>query len=328
LSSDPAGALHRPVMVAEVLHWLAPRPGALYVDATVGLGGHAAALLEATGGAASLIGLDQDPEALALARTRLAAVTARLERPGSVQLVQANFRDLRPALQDLGVGDARCDGVLLDLGVSSLQLERPERGFSFRMDGPLDMRMDPALPTNAADLVNTLPERELARIFFEYGEERFGRRIARRIVEARQRQPLRTTRDLADLVRRAVPRPAEARLDPATRAFQALRIAVNRELEVLEPALRAACDALAPGGRLVVLAYHSLEDRIVKRTFEWLSGRCRCPPGLPTCQCGAERRLDILTRKPATPSAEETRANPRSRSAKLRAAERVAPALG
>jgi 16S rRNA (cytosine1402-N4)-methyltransferase len=211
---------------------------------------------------------------------------------------------------------------LLDLGVSSLQLDHPERGFSFRAEGPLDMRMDPAQPVTAADLVNERSERELADILFHLGEERFARRIARRIVDARQRQPLRTTRELADLVRRAVPGTGAHRLDPATRTFQALRIAVNRELDVLEPALRYACDALAPGGRLVVLAYHSLEDRIVKRTFEWLSGRCRCPPELPTCQCGAVPRLSVLTRKPVTPSEEETRANPRSRSAKLRAAER------
>jgi 16S rRNA (cytosine1402-N4)-methyltransferase len=310
-------------MPAEVLHWLAPRAGGLYVDATVGLGGHAAAVVRATGGSATVIGLDQDPDALALAGQRLSALASEIGRRDCFRLARANFRDLRSVLRSLGVSERGCDGVLFDLGVSSLQLDCPERGFSFRAEGPLDMRMDPDEPTAAADLLQSLPESELARIFYEFGEERFSRRIARRIVEARRRQPLRTTRDLAELVRRAVPRGSDTHLDPATRTFQALRIAVNRELELLEPALRDACDALAPGGRLVVLAYHSLEDRIVKRTFEWLSGRCRCPPELPACQCGAAPRLTILTRKPVTPSETEIRANPRARSAKLRAAFRI-----
>lgn len=323
LRSEADGVGHLPVMVPEVLHWLAPRPGARYVDATVGLGGHAAAILRATGGAATVLGLDQDPEALAAAEARLQAVAAELGRPDAFRLTRANFRDLPSALAELGINGACCDGILLDLGVSSLQLDRPERGFSFRAEGPLDMRMDPELEVTAADLVNERSERVLADVLFHFGEERFARRIARRIVEARGRQPFRTTRELAELVRRAVPSGGEHRLDPATRTFQALRIAVNRELEVLEPALQAACDALAPGGRLVVLAYHSLEDRIVKRTFEWLSGRCRCPAELPTCQCGTTRRMAVLTRKPVTPAEEETRANPRARSAKLRAAERL-----
>jgi 16S rRNA (cytosine1402-N4)-methyltransferase len=310
-------------MVAEVLHWLAPRPGGLYVDGTVGLGGHAAALLRATGGAATVVGLDQDPAALAIAGERLAEVAADLGRPECYQVIRANFRDLRSVLAETGIEEGRCDGVLLDLGVSSLQLERPERGFSFRADGPLDMRMDPDQPATAADLVNRLSERELADILFEFGEERFSRRIARRIMEVRLRRPLRTTRELAEVVRRAVPRVGEARIDPATRTFQALRIAVNRELELLEPALLDGGAVLAPGGRLVVLSYHSLEDRIVKRAFEWLSGRCRCPPELPDCRCGATRRVTVLTRKPVTPSEEEVRVNPRARSAKLRAVERL-----
>jgi 16S rRNA (cytosine1402-N4)-methyltransferase len=323
LRSDGGDAGHVPVMVAEVLHWLAPRPGALYVDATVGLGGHATAILRSTGGAANVIGLDQDPEALATAAERLRSVAVELGRPDAFRLTRANFQELPSALADLGFGGTGCDGILFDLGVSSLQLDRPERGFSFRAEGPLDMRMDPGQSTTAADLINERSERELADILFYFGEERFARRIARRIVDARQRQPFRTTRELAEVVRRAVPGKGEQRLDPATRTFQALRIAVNRELEVLEPALRHAREALAPGGRLVALAYHSLEDRIVKRTFEWLSGRCRCPPEVPTCQCGATRQLAVLTRKPISPTKEETRANPRSRSAKLRAAERV-----
>jgi 16S rRNA (cytosine1402-N4)-methyltransferase len=310
-------------MVAEVLRWLAPRAGGVYVDGTVGLGGHASAVLRAADGAATVIGLDQDPEALAIAARRLGAVAAELGRSESVRLARANFRDLRAALAEMGVDSPGCDGILLDLGVSSLQLDLPERGFSFRTDGPLDMRMDPAQPATAADLVNTLPERELADLIFRFGEERFSRRIARRIVEARSQQPFRTTRELAEVVRRAVPRSAGARIDPATRTFQALRIAVNHELDLLEPALVAACDALAPGGRLVVLTYHSLEDRIVKRTFEWLAGRCRCDPSLPACRCGASPRLSILTRKPVTPTDEEMRSNPRARSAKLRAAERL-----
>jgi 16S rRNA (cytosine1402-N4)-methyltransferase len=317
---------HRPVMLSEVGEGLAPRPGAVIVDATVGAGGHAAALLAALGPTGRLIGLDQDANALAEASRRLSAFAAECgwtQTPFT--LVKANFQDLRAALASIGV--TAIDGLLFDLGVSSMQLDRPERGFSFRAAGPLDMRMDSSSLTTAAQLVQELPEQELARLFFEYGEERWSRRIARRIVQRRGRAPFATTEDLAQVIRAAVPRPRDRRgspIDPATRVFQALRIAVNRELEVLEGALIDGTDLLRPGGRLAVLSYHSLEDRIVKRTFEWLAGRCRCPKELPACACGAHPRLRLLTRKPLVPTEAEVRTNPRARSAKLRLAEKQA----
>jgi 16S rRNA (cytosine1402-N4)-methyltransferase len=316
---------HRPVMLSEVREGLAPRAGSVIVDATIGAGGHAAALLVALGPSGRLIGLDQDPDALVEASRGLTALAADCGwEPAPFTLVKANFRDLRAALASAGV--TALDGLLFDLGVSSMQLDRPERGFSFRASGPLDMRMDPSAPTTAAELVQASPEQELARLFFEYGEERWSRRIARRIVQRRARAPFTTTEDLAQVIRAAVPRPRErhrAAIDPATRVFQALRIAVNRELEVLETALVAGADLLRPGGRLAVLSYHSLEDRIVKRSFEWLSGRCRCPKELPACACGARPRLRLLSRKPLVATEAEVRENPRARSAKLRLAERL-----
>jgi 16S rRNA (cytosine1402-N4)-methyltransferase len=309
-------------MLAEVRAALAPRLGSVIVDATVGAGGHAAALLADLDSTGRLIGLDQDPEALALAARQLAAI----RDPSAFVLLQANFGELRAALA--GIGVTQIDGLLFDLGVSSMQLDRPERGFSFRADGPLDMRMSPDAPATAAQLVQELPEAELARIFFEYGEERWSRRIARRIVERRRRRPFTTTADLAGVVREAIPRRDPSGIDPATRVFQALRIAVNRELEVLEGALIQGAELLAPGGRIAVLSYHSLEDRIVKQTFAWLSGRCRCPKTLPACACGARPLLQLVTRKPLVPSEAERHANPRSRSAKLRVAERQSPVAG
>ncbi len=324
IPSDPPIPAHLPVMLPEVLAALRPRPGGLYLDATVGLGGHAAALLEHLAPEGRLLGLDQDGEALALARPRLEAIVAAHSwtHPAPFRLEPANFADLGALLDRLGEPPLR--GALFDLGVSSMQLDRPERGFSFRADGPLDMRMDPTRPVTAARLVNTLPEAELADIIFNYGEERWSRRVAREIVRAREQRPLTTTAELARIVARAVPRTPGLNIHPATRTFQALRIAVNGELEVLGAALEACARRLEPEGRLVVLAYHSLEDRIVKRTFARLSGRCECPPRLPVCACGAEALLRVLARKPLSPSAEEVARNPRARSARLRAVERAA----
>ncbi|MDR7445351.1 MAG: 16S rRNA (cytosine(1402)-N(4))-methyltransferase RsmH [Armatimonadota bacterium] len=290
-------SLHVPVLLQEVLTWLDPRPGGLYVDATVGTGGHAEAILERILPGGRLVGLDLDPEALAVARRRL-------ERFGdAVQLVQANFADLQHVLRTLGI--ARVQGVLMDLGVSGLQLATPHRGFSFRLAGPLDMRMDPASPVTAADLVNRLSEKELADLLRRYGEEPFAARIAREIV---RRRPLSTTQELREAVLRAVPRRAwPRRVDVATRTFQALRIAVNRELEALEQALPQAVEVLGLGGRLVVISFHSLEDRIVKHALR------------------SAKPLRVLTPKPIRPSPEEVRANPHARSARLRAAERIEP---
>jgi 16S rRNA (cytosine1402-N4)-methyltransferase len=311
-------------MTGEVLAALAPRSGGLYLDATVGLGGHAGVILDRLAPAGRLLGLDRDSEALEIARDRLEAAAVKHEWcvPEPFRLERANFSQAVAILDRMGEDTLR--GALFDLGVSSLQLDRPERGFSFRRDGPLDMRMGRDQSRTAADLVNHLPEADLARLIAAYGEERWARRVAREIVRERDRQPLATTAALAAVVARAVPRSPGLTIHPATRTFQALRIAVNEELEVLASALEACARRLEPRGRLVVLSYHSLEDRIVKQTFARLSGRCSCPPRLPVCVCGASPLLHLLSRKPLMPAEEEVHRNPRARSARLRAAERSA----
>lgn len=302
---------HEPVLLEEVLAALAPRSGGRYIDGTIGSGGHARAVLDHSAPDGRLLGIDLDPIAVAQARRALAEYGDRLV------LLQGNFAAIGEIAQQYNF--APVDGILFDLGLSSLQLEAPERGFSFQVDGPLDMRFDPQHGPSACDLVNGLPESELADIIYRYGEERRARRIARAIVEAR---PLRTTGELAHLVARIVKR--SGGIHPATRTFQALRIAVNRELENLERALPAAVDLLAEGGILAVISFHSLEDRIVKRFFVEQAKGCVCPPQLPVCACGREPRLRILTRKPIRPSAAEVERNPRSRSARLRVARREA----
>ena len=308
--TGPVGAAHVPVMVGEVVVWLRPRPGACLVDATLGLGGHAAALLDAAPDT-RLLGLDRDPAALAIARERLHAAADRLV------LRPARFSELKAVLAD--VGWARADAVLLDLGVSSLQLDEPGRGFSFRSDGPLDMRMDPASEPSAVDVVNEWPEAELARVIAEYGEEPRARAVARAIVRAR---PLRTTADLASVVGRVLGR-GRPGFNPATRTFQAIRIAVNDELGELERFLAEGWTVLEPGGRLAVLAYHSLEDRRVKETFRRWAADCLCPPRIPRCVCGWSAKVRILTRRPLRPSDAEIAKNPRARSARLRVVERL-----
>ncbi len=292
---------HVPVMLDEVLEALAPGRGGIFVDATVGLGGHAAAVLR--GGATRLIGIDRDGEALAVARERLA------EFEGRVALLHGDYRQLERLLDDAGAG--RVDGILVDLGLSSFQLEAAGRGFSFQRDEPLDMRMDRTAGPTAADLLAALDERELADLVFTYGEERYSRRIARGIVAARAQAPIETTGRLAEIVRRAVPRKGYSRIDPATRTFQALRIAVNDELEGLDRFVETACGRLAAGGRLATIAFHSLEDRVVKHTMRRLAG-----------EEGGQVRL--VWRKARKPGEAEVDANPRARSAKLRAVERVA----
>jgi 16S rRNA (cytosine1402-N4)-methyltransferase len=305
---------HVPVQVAETLEFLAPRRGGLFVDATLGLGGHAEALL-ASSPEVHLIGIDRDAEALERAGRRLAPFGSRVRR------VHANFHQFKDALAGLGVTGGVA-GVLADLGVSSLQLETPERGFSFRFDGPLDMRMGLS-ETTAADLVNQTSEGELERIFRDYGEERQARRIARVIVRARTGKPIETTGELKRLVNEVKgpgPKPGE-RIDPATRVFQALRIAVNRELAGLEQFIDEAVRLLDTDGRLVVISYHSLEDRIVKNTLRDLA---RGEIDQVTGRSHAESQLiEVLTRKPVRPSEEEVDLNPRSRSARLRAARRL-----
>jgi len=298
---------HVPVMTAEVLRFLRPEHGGLFVDCTVGLGGHARALLEA--GATRLIGLDRDPAALAIARERLAPFGDR------VRLVQADYRAIGEVLDREGVD--LDDGTLADLGVSSLQLDAPGRGFSFQRDEPLDMRMNPSGGESAAELVARSTERELADVIFQYGEERFSRRIARAIVDARTSAPIQTTGQLASIVRRAVHhrqgrqgRRGPPRIDPATRTFQALRIWVNQELDGLDRFLETAVRRLRAGARLVVITFHSLEDRVVKHTLRALERT-------------KDAAVRVLTKKPLVPTEEEVQRNPRARSAKLRAAERV-----
>jgi len=307
--------VHVPVLLAETMDGLQPRPGGLYIDGTVGLGGHAAAILERSSPDGRLLAIDRDPQALEQARWRLAQFGDR------VVLAQARFDALGKVASRYGFRSVQ--GILLDLGVSSLQLEDAERGFSFQHDGPLDMRMGPDAPITAEEIVNTWAEEELAHILYAYGEERRSRRVARAIVEAR---PLRTTRELATVVAKAVGgggRSSSGRIHPATRTFQALRIAVNAELEALEAGLPQATALLAPGGRLAVIAFHSLEDRIVKQFMARESTDCLCPPRQPTCTCGHRATLRRVTHKPVRPGAEEVARNPRSRSARLRVAERL-----
>jgi len=302
---------HMPVMTAEVLQMLRPERGGLFVDCTVGLGGHARALLEA--GATRLIGLDRDRDALDLARQTLAPWSDRVE------LVHADYRSLGDVLDRRQV--RLVDGTLADLGVSSLQFDAPGRGFSFQRDEPLDMRMDRSEGDTAADLVARASERELADAIFAYGEERFSRRIARAIVEARVESPVATTARLAAIVRRAIPRRGFMRIDPATRTFQALRIWVNRELEGLDRFVEVAAERLAGAARLVIITFHSLEDRIVKHTLRALDRGPQRPD-----RGGAGIR--VLTKKPLVPGEDEVGRNPRARSAKLRAAERISDRPG
>ena len=294
---------HIPVMSEEVLFWLVREDGRIYLDCTVGYSGHAEKILEASGPDSRLIGFDRDAVAIAASREKLARFGDR------VLLIHGHFMDLKRHLNIGGIGQA--DGILFDLGVSSPQLEEPARGFSFQEDGPLDMRMDQSMSGTAADLINQWPEAQLADAIFQFGEERFSRRIARAIVRERERHPLATTKELVSVIEGAVPANyRHGRLHCATRTFQAVRIAVNQELDCLEPALRDAVDVLSPGGRLCVISFHSLEDRIVKHVFRELSGK-------------DDPALVVLTKKPQAPTREESDRNPRSRSAKLRAAQRV-----
>jgi 16S rRNA (cytosine1402-N4)-methyltransferase len=302
---------HVPVLFQETLELLAIKPDGIYVDCTLGGAGHSTAIAERLGPQGRLIGLDQDENALQAAGERLARFGER------VQTVKTNFAFIADVIAHLGIQGV--DGVLMDIGVSSHQLDEGERGFSFHQDAPLDMRMDRSNPVSAATVVNEWSEAELARILWEYGEERWSKRIAQFIVERRAERPLRTTGDLVDVIKAAIP--AAARREgghPARRTFQAIRIAVNDELGVLERGLDGALQVLKPGGRLAVITFHSLEDRIVKQRFQSWVNPCTCPPSLPVCACGKEPLAVHVTRKPVVASAAELEANPRARSAKLR----------
>lgn len=309
------GPWHRPVMVETVLEFLAPRRGGRYVDGTVGDGGHAQALLEATAPDGRVLGIDRDPIMVARAARRLAPFGER------VMLVHGDYRNLTSHITEAGWVEV--DGVLLDLGLSSYHLETAERGFSFAADAPLDMRYDPAITLAAREIVNTWAVKDLAALFREHGEGRDASRIARAIGQARTVQPLERTRELSDLIV-STKGVGAGGIHPATRVFQALRCAVNDELSDLGAALETAADRLVAEGRLVVISFHSLEDRIVKETFLGMERGCICPPVVPVCQCGRAPMVVRLTKKPRRPSDAEVEANPRSRSARLRACEKLA----
>ena len=308
--------VHEPVLLAEVLQWMNVRENGVYADGTLGGGGHSGAMLEASGGTATLYGIDRDENAIA-------AATARLEQYPGFHAIHGNFHDAKALLSQAGAPPL--DGALLDLGVSSPQLDQAERGFSYHEDAPLDMRMDRSQGMSAADLLAGVSEGELTRILREYGEEKWAARIAHFVVERRQTQPLRTTQDLVRVVDAAIPKAVRRKDDghPARRTFQAVRIAVNDELDPLDRALEDFVDCLKPGGRLLVITFHSLEDRLTKRCFQRLQNPCVCPPKAPVCNCGRKPKVRILARGAVPPTAEEIARNPRARSAKLRVAEKL-----
>ncbi len=310
--SQSAENIHSSVLLDESLAMLDPQEDDLFIDATLGMGGHTEAILKSNN-SVKIIGIDQDKKALKIAGRRLENFGERFTS------VHANFSEVKNVLEVLKIEKA--DGVLADLGVSSLQFDDADRGFSFRFDAPLDMRMNADSETEtAAELLKRISEEEIANIIYQYGEERFSRRIARRIVEKRKSgEAIETTGELANLIARAIGRGKKDKIHPATKTFQALRIAVNRELEILEGFINDAIDILSPGGRLAIITFHSLEDRIVKQTFQKLAGKCFCPPRFPQCVCGAAKKIEILTKKPTFPKEVEIEENPRSRSAKLRA---------
>lgn len=303
------------MLLREAVELLQPRPGGVYLDGTLGGGGHAGELLRRSGPDGVVVGLDQDAEALRRSGERLAGFGPR------VILRQENFRRMAEVLEELGI--TAVDGILLDLGLSWFHLRAAERGFSFQADGPLDMRMDARGGTTAADLVNGLPRRELVRVLREYGEETKADAIAKAIEQARSRGPITSTVQLAEIISRVFPPYPPRRTHPATRTFQALRIAVNDELGALRDALEQAAPLLRPGGRIAVISFHSLEDRMVKQAFATQARPCVCPPRLPVCRCGKRPELRVVTRRPVTAGEEEVARNPAARSAKLRAAERL-----
>ena len=306
---------HRSVLLEPCIDALAIKPDGIYVDGTAGGGGHSYEIAKRldTG---LLIAIDQDEAAISAASRKLAIFATR------ARVVRNNFRNISDVLDTLGI--ERIDGVLLDLGVSSYQLDTPERGFSYMSDAPLDMRMDTRAEKSAYDVVNTYSEQELRRILFDYGEEKFAGRIASRIVQARAAKPIETTGELTALIKAAIPAAArDGGHHPAKRSFQAIRIEVNSELDVIRPALESALGRLNPGGRMAVITFHSLEDRIVKQTFADMASGCTCPKGLPVCVCGKKPTVKVISRKPILPDEAELAENPRSRSAKLRVAEKL-----
>ena len=307
---------HEPVMLQEVLAWMQVKPDGVYCDGTLGGGGHSGAILRSSGGTARLFGIDRD-------ETAIQAATERLGQYSGFQAIHGNFHDGKAQLEEAGAGPL--DGVLLDLGVSSPQLDIPERGFSYHADAPLDMRMDRGSGMTAAELLNTADESMLTGIIRDYGEEKWAARIASMICEHRKEKPFETTFDLVHAVDAAIPKAVRRKEDghPARRTFQAVRIAVNDELQPLEKAIQDFVDCLAPGGRICIITFHSLEDRIVKRCLKTLENPCICPPRAPICTCGRKPSVKVLGKGAIQPSEEETERNPRARSAKLRVAEKL-----
>mgnify|MGYP000810114836 CR=1 FL=1 len=310
--------IHEPVLLQEVLEWMDVKPDGVYCDGTLGGGGHSGAMLRLSGGTATLYGIDRD-------MTAIEAATARLREFPGFHALHGNFHDGKALL--MAAGAPKLDGVLLDLGVSSPQLDRGERGFSYHEDAPLDMRMDVSQGQTAADLLNSASEQELCRIIRDYGEEKWAARIAQMICEHRAKKPMETTFDLVHAVDAAIPKAVRRKDDghPARRTFQAIRIAVNDELDPLDKAICDFVDCLKPGGRMLVITFHSLEDRIVKQTFHNLQYPCTCPPKAPVCICGKKPQGFVVTRKPVLPTEEECEINPRSHSAKVRAFEKISP---
>jgi 16S rRNA (cytosine1402-N4)-methyltransferase len=308
--------VHKSVMVKEAMKFLHPRPQGIYVDATLGLGGHAEAILESSDSSAKVIGFDIDSEALSFSKIRL----SRFE--SQVVFMNKNFSQIDKALKSLGVNEV--DGIVADLGMSSFQIEESGRGFSFLRDEPLDMRMDAGLRFTASNLINEMDEEEISKILKIYGEERWAKKISREIAKSRREKPIETTLELAKIASNAIPKRFHPlRIHPATRTFQAIRVAVNKELENLEVFLRVAVSLLKVGGGIVVISFQSLEDRLVKNAFKGFTSPCICPPEMPTCGCGKRGVLKTLTRSPCRPSLEEIHENPRARGAKLRAGEKI-----
>ena len=307
---------HRSVLLDECIDALAIRPDGIYLDGTAGGGGHSAEIARALGDEGLLIAIDQDETAVAVVTERLSSFGLR------ARVVRNNFCELSEVCREQGIDEI--DGLLLDLGVSSHQLDTPERGFSYQADAPLDMRMDKRKSLDAYEVVNTYPQEKLKKILFDYGEERYAPAIAAAIVKQREKAPIKTTAELSELIKYAIPPAArEGGHHPAKRSFQAIRIEVNAELDVIEPAIRSAVSLLRKGGRIAIITFHSLEDRIVKQTFADLASGCTCPRDFPICVCGKKPSVKVITKKPILPSREELEENPRSRSAKLRVAEKL-----
>ena len=307
---------HKSVLLEECMEALAIRPNGIYVDGTAGGAGHSSEIAKRLGEDGRLIALDQDETAVAVATERLARFGER------ARVVRSNFCELEAVCRELGI--EQIDGLLLDLGVSSYQLDTAERGFSYQADAPLDMRMDIRNPLTARTVVNEYSEDRIRKILFEYGEERFSSRIASNIIREREKAPIETTGELVEIIKRSIPAAArDGGHHPAKRSFQALRIEVNAELDVIAPAIRSAVRLLKPGGRIAIITFHSLEDRIVKQAFASLAEGCTCPKSFPVCVCGRRPEVKVISRKPILPSAEELEENPRSRSAKLRVAEKI-----